>query len=125
MSAADELAQPARDYARNQLAPVPTPVREETDPHPVTACTDPHLLCPLHDQHYYPHHAIHQEENPMGLWNALTPKTVREAEKDIRAIEEAQRKLLASGNDDQASNLEYDLYERRHNLDNLRARSQD
>jgi hypothetical protein len=31
VSAADELAQAQRDYERNQLAPVPTPVREETD----------------------------------------------------------------------------------------------
>jgi hypothetical protein len=36
-----------------------------TDPHPIGACTDPHLLCPIHDQHYFPHHAIDQEEDPM------------------------------------------------------------
>lgn len=30
-NAAAELAQAARDYAHNNLAPVPTPVREETD----------------------------------------------------------------------------------------------
>jgi hypothetical protein len=31
MTADEEFAQAARDYARNALAPVPTPVREETD----------------------------------------------------------------------------------------------
>jgi hypothetical protein len=31
MSADEELAQAARDYQRNALAPVPTPVREETE----------------------------------------------------------------------------------------------
>jgi hypothetical protein len=63
----------------------------------------------------------------MGLWNAPTPKTVREAEADIRAIEQAQRELIARGCDDfddQASGLEYDLSERRRNLDDLRARGE-
>lgn len=31
MTAADELAQAAKDYADNAKAAVPTPVREETD----------------------------------------------------------------------------------------------
>lgn len=30
MSAAEELAQAARDYETNQATPTPTPVREET-----------------------------------------------------------------------------------------------